>query len=284
MQNPKNKGFPIFSFASLSDRGLARDNNEDALICLPAEGCFAIADGMGGGEAGEIASAMVVEAIGRAISGFAHESPGERKYTLQQALHKVHGQIVSYMAKHRFTAMGSTLALLLFDSWDSGRALICHVGDSRAYCLRGDELFRITNDHNVMTEISMRRRGSADQLKNGPWRNVLTRVIGSSQTLFPEWTPFAVCRGDVLLLCSDGVTAMIPDEALKAILSRSASPETIVDSLKKAVYDAGAKDNFSVICLIVNRLPPPFAPAPEELVESNLLLKVSEERIEYGIR
>lgn len=277
-----NEYFPRLRFATLSEQGLIRKNNEDALIGIPADGCFAVADGMGGADAGEIASSIVVNSIKEAISGSCNESPGERKYILQQSLQRAHKQIINYIASHGYSSMGSTVALLVFDPWDSRKALICHVGDSRVYCFRNEELFRITNDHNIATEIFKGNESESVKLKNSSLKTLLTRSIGAHHPLFPEWTQVSVCLDDIFLICSDGITSMLSDEEIEKIIRACEMPDEIIANLRNAVFAAGAKDNFSMICVGIDGLTKSFTPSELELKESNYLLKISEERFDYG--
>ena len=143
----------IESFA-FSDPGLVRRDNEDVCACLSRDGCFFVSDGMGGAAAGEVASQIVEEYISDAAADTAEDSPGSRKYTIQQALHRANRTIREYARAHSYAQMGATLALLLADSWDPAKAWLCHVGDSRVYVLRNGEFRQLTRDHTVGAELS----------------------------------------------------------------------------------------------------------------------------------
>ncbi|MBP5300965.1 MAG: serine/threonine-protein phosphatase [Victivallales bacterium] len=270
-------------FASISDAGLVRDHNEDSFLTLPLCGVFAVADGMGGGAAGEVASSIVVESLREACNKVAADSPGERKYTVQQTLHKANAEVLRYMREHGFSAMGSTVVALVLDSWDAGQAYVCHVGDSRLYCLRSGELFCLTVDHSMGEE--MRKKNPA-QRANLPEKlaRVLTRVIGSEGLLVPEWQQVAICPGDVLLLCSDGVYGEMSEEELTKALG-SASLQGALDFIRERVLAHGASDNFTALCLKVGATLPRAAVVEEwEREESDLLLRVAEERRDYGAK
>lgn len=277
----QNNSFPVFCCSSLSEQGLVRGNNEDAVACCPADGCFAVADGMGGGEAGEVAGQMVAAAISAAVAGTASESPGERKYVIQQALFRVHAEIAALAGERGYGSMGSTVALLLLDPWTPSRALVCHVGDSRVYCLRSEELFLITSDHTVAEDMRRLEPGKSMEVA-GRYSHVLTRSIGMRQTLFPEWTELAVCPDDIFLLCSDGVTAMLSDPEIAEVMRQFRAPEDIAAGLRKRIYEAGARDNFTMIVVVIHELPPAARIPEGELYESNLLMKISERRIDRG--
>ena len=130
----------------VSETGLVRNVNEDSLLTIPDDGVFIISDGMGGASAGEVASKMITDSL-RVMIDTSSESPGERKYLLQQTLHKVNADIVKYAESHKFASMGATMVALLLNPWDATQADICNVGDSRAYCFRREELFLLSEDH-----------------------------------------------------------------------------------------------------------------------------------------
>ncbi len=264
-----------------SDMGHVRKNNEDNYLAFLKDGFFAVMDGMGGGDAGEVASKFIRDMLARTMKGTADESPGERKYSVQQALHKAHTAIRVYAEVRHYASMGSTVVSILFDPWNPDRALVCHVGDSRLYCLRNGELFLITQDHTVGNEMLQQNQkidSVAPQLLH-----VLTRVVGGGQQLQPEWTEITVCPGDVFLLCSDGVWGMLDDATIEMVMSSSHDPKAITELLKQRVLSAGADDNFTILPIVVGQFDAtPFTPDPVEKEESDLLLRVAEERVDYG--
>jgi len=275
----ENSLYGYIEFATMTDMGRIRNNNEDSLLAVPEGGCFVVADGMGGGDAGEVASATVVECLQEAVCSVAEDSPGCRKYAVQQSLHKANDTVNAYRVAHQFAAMGSTVVLILLDPWNAEAPLVCHVGDSRLYCLRNGELFGVTFDHSVGNE--MRRKG----LKQPPEKvaKALTRVIGGSGLLVPEWQRIALCPNDLFLLCSDGIMAVLSDSDIEQVMNEKGSPQEIVDELKERVLAGGAPDNLTAICLrVAEQLPPPLEVDQFEREESDHLLKVAEERKDYG--
>jgi len=266
---------------AFSDMGLVRKNNEDNYLALPEDGFFAVMDGMGGGDAGEIASQLIRDALAKNMRRTADESPGERKYSVQQALHKAHAAILTYAESHQYGSMGSTAVAIIFNPWNPDQALACHVGDSRLYCLRHGELFLITQDHTVGNEM-LQKKQKIDKISE-KLLHVLTRVVGGSQPLRPQWTDISICPGDVYLLCSDGVWGMVDDATIESILASSNDPEVITEQLKEHVLAAGAEDNFTILPIVVGAFDAtPFTPDPVEKEESDLLLRVAEERVDYG--
>ena len=268
-----NEFFPRLDVACLSDRGAIRENNEDALLAMPDEGCFLVTDGMGGGDAGEDASRIVVEALSEALRGCGNSSPGERKLIVQQALLDANSRSGRYRMRHGYDAMGSTVVLLLLDSWDPQTAQVCHVGDSRMYCFRNRELFRLTEDHNVRNELKVKCPMRVGGM------NALTRAIGVADTVRPEWHPISLCRDDILLLCSDGVSSMLSDEVLTETIADGGESGEIVSRIRDKVFQRGAEDNFSMICIRIISQPPPRQVGAEDVLESDYLLNHTAERI-----
>jgi serine/threonine protein phosphatase PrpC len=116
--------------------------------------------------------------------------------------------------------------------------------------------------------------------------HVLTRVVGTNQVIFPTWQEVGVCENDIFLICSDGITTMLSNEKIAQIFADShQAPEIIVDELKDAVLEAGAHDNFTMICVKFNdTLPDPYVPGPIEIEESDRMMTLAEQRIDYGIK
>ena len=279
MEMTGNETYGYVDIASVSDMGKVRGNNEDAFLCMPEAGCFVVADGMGGGDAGEVASETVVNCLRQAVENTAQDSPGCRKYAIQQSLHKANGSIVAYRNAHNFAAMGSTVVMLVLNPWNAEEPFACHVGDSRLYCLRNGELFQVTRDHSMANE--MKNKGVKKELPVKVAK-ALTRVIGCDGLLVPEWQKVSLCPNDIFLLCSDGVL-VLSDVEIEQIMKDRQEPQAIVDEIKSKVLDGGAPDNFTAVCVRVSaQLPEPEAIDDCEKEESDLLLKVAEERKDYG--
>lgn len=275
--------FHYIESISFTDTGLLRTNNEDSFCMLPEDGCFLVSDGMGGGEAGEVASQLVEETVESRISGSSNDFPGNRKYIIQQALHHANDKIQQYTNQHNYRQMGATVALLLFDSWDARKALVCHVGDSRIYRLRNHKLTPLTSDHTIAVELKKRmglKKISGNQ--NSVISHILTRAVGTSGCILPEWKEIDVFPEDLFLICSDGVTTMISDRQIQEILDKNSLLEEITSDLTSAVCQAGATDNFTfILCKIARELPMPEEHSKEDTDENNYLLKIAEERIDH---
>ena len=234
-----------------SDIGLVRTNNEDNYLALPDDGFFAVMDGMGGGDAGEVAAKFVRNMLAKGMKGKASKSSDERKYCVQQALNKAHMTIQAYAMARRYDSMGSTIVSILFNPWNPDQAFVCHVGDSRLYCLRNGELFLFTQDHTVVNEM-LRQNQKIDNVAP-ELLHVLTRVVGAGPQLCPQWTEIAVCPGDIFLLCSDGVWGMLDDATIEAIMASSNDPRVITEQLKQHVLAAGAEDNFTMMPIVIGQ-------------------------------
>ncbi len=273
-----NGKFQYIKFVDYSDAGLVRPNNEDAHACLPDDGCFLVSDGMGGGEAGEIASQIVEETIGDALAESADESPGLRKYTVQQAIQKANRKIFQYAKDRGYKQMGATLALLLLDSWNPGKISICHIGDSRIYRYRDGVLTLLTRDHTVGNE--MKANIPLADHKMSAMAHVLTRAIGTGLCALSDWQVMEVSPNDLYLLCSDGVSGMLSDEEIAGVFAAHDSLAAVKSELTERIAAAGAGDNFTFIVLrIANVLPEKETHSPEEWAESDYLEKISNERI-----
>lgn len=265
--------FAHISCATFSDKGLVREQNEDAVFAMPEDGVFGVSDGMGGGEAGELASAWVADEIKAALSGTVDESPGIRLSATYEALSRANGRIHAYACEKAYKMMGATVALLLFNPWDASVAHVIHAGDSRVYRLRDGVLERLTEDHTIGVDIAkMTGDGTMADHRSSRFSHVLTRAIGTSETVSPESLRVTVEKGDVFLVCTDGVSTMLDDERLREILVSSDSPEAIVEHVSNAVREAGAVDNYSMsACVISWMLPSPEIHAEDELQESAYL-------------
>ena len=285
------KEFNWMTVAADSDRGLVRKENEDSYAVLPEDGCCIVSDGMGGGAAGEIASQIIVEYLSDAIAGTAPDSPGSRKYAIQQAIHGANRKIREYAKSHRYSQMGATLALILLDSWRPGHGLLCHIGDSRIYRFRQGELTLLTRDHTVGCELaaSLNKAGktaaaaSLDDHTASPISHVLTRSIGIADYVLPEWEETELLPDDVIMVCSDGITTMLRDEEIQQVFRNTTTLDDKIAALTAEVRKAGAKDNYTVaLCQIASELPEAETPSEEEIKENDYLLKISEERFDHA--
>jgi PPM family protein phosphatase len=225
-----------------------RTNNEDAVCARPDLGLFVVADGLGGYDGGEIASAMAVEVICDLIRRTAGDNDVTWPYKFDPArtLSENEVLVATRLAGDRITArrvgllaqMGSTVAVLRFAD---DRAVIGHVGDSRVYRLREGALAQLTVDHSLVSQ--MIAAGMSPDA-SFPWRHVITRALGMPSAEADVATE-RVQPGDVFLLCSDGLYEPLSEQAIAALLD--ASPEDACRQLIDAAYAAGSRDNISAI-------------------------------------
>lgn len=222
--------------ASRTDVGRVRPGNEDALLVTDDARLVAVADGMGGHRAGEVASATAIAAL---LAGV------ERGDPIDDAITAANDAVVTRAASDLdLRGMGTTLTTGLVD----GSTLrIGHVGDSRAYLLRDGELRQLTTDHSVVAELIAAGELTEDEALVDPRRAMITRALGIDATVEVDVLEVALLPGDRLLLCSDGLTTMVRDDAIAAVLATEEDPQRAADGLVDAANAAGGADNVTVV-------------------------------------
>ncbi len=237
------------AYAGATDPGRVRRCNEDNLLILPETGVFAVADGLGGLDAGDIASSTALAHLQDLCSAPISLGDGDAKSHLEAIIAAVN----SHTYEHRMLLgknMATTLALVQLGS--NGTALAAHVGDSRIYRWHNDELIRITSDHSLVNELYEQGALTASQAERSPQRHVITRAVGAEPTVLPSITAFTVAPGDKLLLCTDGLTSMVPDEQIAQCLrSEQTDIGRIVEQLVHLANEAGGHDNITSIVLSI---------------------------------
>lgn len=248
-----------------TDTGQVRKRNEDYLGGDESLGLAVLADGMGGYQAGEVASTMAVKTIMEQLYAlFKMQPPLKRRANhhyhsvtvlLEQAVHKAN-QVIYNMAEQQtdYQGMGTTVvAVLFYNNFMS----IAHVGDSRLYRLRGNEFRQITKDHSVLQELIDSGFYTPEQARNFAHKNLVTRAVGVGQQVHVDIQEYSVLYPDIYMLCSDGLSDMLDDGDIYNILnSNSNSLEQATQVLIKAANDKGGKDNISLILI----RPLPVAP------------------------
>ena len=230
-----------YLWATASHQGMVRENNEDAIFPTSSgessdRVVLIVADGMGGHVAGEVASRIAINAA--ASSGL---SAGDRVAAANRAIRE------EVAREPSLEGMGTTMTLLTVED---GVANLAHVGDSRAYVLRDGELTQISEDHNVAAEYVAMGQLSAEEATSHPQRHMLTRTLGLSRFVSIDEISIDLMPGDRLLLCSDGLTEMVPDNVIAKALGDGA-PEEVAWELVELANDAGGVDNISVVVLDV---------------------------------
>ncbi len=218
-----------------TDIGKVRDGNEDSFLVEPP--LYAVADGMGGHRGGEVASHLALETVEvRARSG---------KETLAEQVRSANRAVYETAQRDRaVTGMGTTLtAARIVD----GTAHLAHVGDSRAYLLRGGSLRQLTDDHTLVNRMLKAGEITADEAAVHPHRNVLTRALGTEPEVEVDAAEVALMDGDRLLICSDGLFGMVNEDQIQAILEAEPDPQKTADRLVRAANRAGGVDNITVV-------------------------------------
>ena len=223
-----------------TDIGKLRRQNEDAAWFDEDRAVFAVADGMGGHLAGEVASRMAIEAVQRMARE--NERPGIA--ALREAVACAHETILAHAQDHiECAGMGTTLSVLWLGE---NYAYIAHVGDSRIYRLREGSLTQITQDHSLVEELVRAGLITREQARTHPRRNIITRALGTHGENEPDLLVTDVQDGDVFLLCTDGLTGMVPDDEIERTL-RDCGMEAAADRLLALALDAGGRDNVTLI-------------------------------------
>jgi PPM family protein phosphatase len=222
-----------------SDLGRQRQGNEDNYYVRAP--LFVVADGMGGAQAGEVASEIAVKQFEGGLPD--GQDPGEALAGLiQEANARIHAQARSD-AQHAGMGTTTTAAYLTGDT-----VVVAHVGDSRCYLLRDDDLIRLTRDHSLVDELIRRGKLTEEQAESHPQRSVITRALGPEPNVEVDVEAFPARAGDVFLLCSDGLTSMVHEPQLKPLLADRSRPlEQIGRELIAAANEAGGRDNITVI-------------------------------------
>jgi len=243
-------------YFSHSDTGRARRSNEDSFFARSP--VFVVADGMGGAQAGEVASQVAVEAFERALgdpgASSAEQLLAERVLEANARIHEMS------QANQERAGMGTTITAAYVGDHD---VAVAHVGDSRAYRLRGEDFERLTDDHSLVEE--MRRRGqlTAQEADEHPQRSIITRALGPEPDVKVDTYSWRGIAGDLYLLCSDGLTSMVPETRVADIVRGAGDLGDAGRRLIAAANDAGGRDNITVVLFRLEEVGEPD-PATEQ--------------------
>ena len=229
--------------AHKTDTGRQRQANEDSYYARPP--LFAVADGMGGAQAGEVASRIAARAFERGPRDSDASAEGQLEEIARKANREIHRLAQEDSSR---AGMGTTLtaAMLRDDEVAFG-----HVGDSRAYLLRNGQLKRLTKDHSLVEELRRQGRLTEEQAEEHPQRSIITRALGPEPDVNVDTMTFPARDGDVFLLCSDGLTTMVSDDEIQRILASSRSLRAAVNGLVDAANRGGGRDNITAIAFRV---------------------------------
>jgi protein phosphatase len=251
-----------FEFASHTHPGMVRAHNEDSLGVVPELGLAILADGMGGYNAGEVASGIAVSLLQTELRQLLektdpsepHPKTGElagvsilREHILRANTSVFHAA----QSQPQYAGMGTTLVVALFCD---NRVVVAHIGDSRLYRLRGEVLEQITKDHSLLQEQLESGMISKEEARVSQHKNLVTRALGIDARVEPEIHSYDVKRDDVYLLCSDGLNDMVPDEEIRlSLMTLQSDLKLAAAQLVQAANDNGGRDNVSVILVKVRR-------------------------------
>jgi len=235
--------------AARTDIGLVRSNNEDMVLDRPERRMWAVADGMGGHAYGEVASRMTVEALDALPAG---EPLQQAVAQARVCLLGVNSALVAEAVARNVPVIGTTLVLLLA----SGRTGTCiWAGDSRIYLCRGGSLHQLTRDHNQFEELQIRNHLSREEASAFPGANMITRALGAASTLELDEIQVQVSDGDMFLLCSDGLSNAVSQDAMFGALQGGDCAQA-ADALIKLALAAGGRDNISVVVVRADDVEP----------------------------
>jgi PPM family protein phosphatase len=240
----------IYQFCSQTDPGLARENNEDAVTYDPPTSLTVLADGMGGYNAGEVASGMATAFIRSELSRWLSQvgktaNAREVRRAMEICVDNANRSIFnSANSNPQYAGMGTTLVVGVCHE---ARLMLGHIGDSRCYRMRGDELTQITKDHSLLQEQMDAGLITPEQAATSLNKNLVTRALGVEDSVLLEVNEHRVDTGDLYLMCSDGLSDMVDDAGITAILQTDDTLEQKSAALVAAANAAGGRDNISVL-------------------------------------
>ncbi len=224
-------------YSAKTDIGKIRENNEDYVYAK--ENILIVADGMGGHNAGEVASKTAVDTAVPIL-----KAPGkDYKEKIESAIASANAKVFS-MATGEQAGMGTTMDICIYSE---GKLYIGHVGDSRVYVIKGGKAKKITSDHSYVEMLIEKGELSKEEAENYPMKHMITRAIGVGESVEPDYLEVEITENDKILLCTDGLTNMLSDEFIAKIITEENNPDESATKLISAANEAGGKDNITVI-------------------------------------
>jgi protein phosphatase len=239
-----------------TDIGKQRAINEDALLVLPSEGLFAVADGVGGSNSGEIASRRAMNGIEAFVRGNPVSQAGdmEGKYRhnwfkgyFLRCFRKVNLDILGAASSDPGNSGMATTAVAAY--FDDGILYITNIGDSRAYMIRAGAIAQLTEDHSYVADLVSAGTLTKSEAREHPRKNMITRALGATAEADPDFYYFEVEEGDRVLLCTDGLHGELTDDEIAAVFAESEDLNTICKKLVRRANDKGGHDNITVVCV-----------------------------------
>jgi PPM family protein phosphatase len=243
---PVPGGVLELSWAAVTDTGRRREVNQDAMFA--SYPLFVVADGMGGHVGGEIASASTIDRL-RAVADGGQVSPK----TIEKALARAVKDIASH-PEATDDGTGTTVTGVFLDTTgEAAHWVTLNIGDSRVYLLRDGAIVQITTDHSVVQELVAAGRLSPEEAENHPHGNVITRAVGPSEGVTPDYVRLDVIEGDRFVICSDGLTKELTDYGIRHFLDENPDPADAASAMLEAALENGGRDNITIIVLDVGR-------------------------------
>ena len=225
-----------------TDIGKKRSLNEDSFYIPAQDECIcAVADGMGGHNAGEVASAMAVEVFSAEMRLYGTPDGEKMRVAVDKANIRVYEKSLQ---DEQCSGMGTTFTAL---GWNGKKVTIAHVGDSRVYLIRGENIMRLTMDHTLVEEMVMKGLITPREAKYHPKRNYITRALGTADYVEVDITNVDMEKGDIFFLCSDGLSNHVEDGRILQITRDAATPEEALEKLIQEALDAGGSDNITAL-------------------------------------
>ncbi len=243
----------VLNAEGLTDVGLLRENNEDYFVIKEQEDLFVVADGMGGAQGGEVASELAVESV---INNLGDKMTGDEEAgknfadMIKEAIQDANDTVIQKAsADTGLRGMGATIVLALFEQPDVLH--IANVGDARGYLFRDESLSQLTKDHSAVGELVRSGKLSAEEARVHRLRNIVTQAIGIDLVMRPHQETINLKDGDIIVLCSDGLWDMLPDEEIGRLISQEKDPGKLCRSLVDSANQADGEDNITVIVISV---------------------------------
>ncbi len=238
-------------YAGATDPGRIRPCNEDSLLIVPEVGLFAVADGLGGLDAGDVASSTALAHL-HDLSRSQYAAEGADSGDTPARLAATIAAVNSRTYEHRLALgknMATTLALVQFES---DAVVAAHVGDSRIYHWHEGTLSQVSRDHSLVNQLCEQGALTVSQAKQSPQRHIITRAIGAEPNVLPSIKRIAVAPGDMLLLCTDGLTSMVEDADIAACFrTRPNDGSWLTEQLVRLANEAGGHDNITVVLVAI---------------------------------
>lgn len=250
-----------------TDRGLKRSHNEDSLSVCPDLHVFIVADGMGGHNAGEVASRSAIRSVLEFLRQCESDSEATWPFGIEAGLSEFENKLLTAirlanrdvcnlsLERREYAGMGTTIVAALFDP-GSDRVALAHVGDSRCYRVRDGQIQQLTLDHSWVSEQVQKKILTEEEARNHRWKNVITRALGNKLDVEIDVQVNEIVPGDLYLLCSDGLSSMVDDAGILETIQGATDQDEICEHLIQAANDHGGQDNTSVVVIKIEAAEP----------------------------